>query len=408
MGLSAALALYTLVPQVGSAGRLATRRFAAAHPLLAAPLHLLGLDAILQTRWFLALVLACGVTLALVLEDQWTRALRLYRQPLTPLSFRSAPHRTVFVRGVKPEAARARADLRTRGRLALFGTPLFHLGLMLVLLAGLARSAFGREGVVDLIEGETLAARPGVWGREWGGALSTGLTLPADVRFERLDLEPSRSGAVARLGADLATSERGEPRSLRIGLNAPAKLGAIQLSLSELFGPAVLLESRGDGGAGASWTVLRPVGGAQPAFEGEGEYPGGLSVRLRALATPDGRLPQTMELRVLRGNGLAFVGPVHPGEAIEVVPGRRLVVAEVRYWVELRAARDHALWLAYLGGLLLVGGACMMFGLNKIDTAVITSPVEGGEQVEVALRTLRFAELYAGELEALVARERGR
>src|SRR6266568_8451097 len=123
LGLAAVLALFTAVPQVGAGNPAGLRRLLDEYPRWAAILHGAGLDAILHTRWFLGLIALCTATLWLVLEDQWSRAIRLWRQRLTPESFRNAPYRHEVWRGLPSgERGAPRIEIDTRGRLGLFGT----------------------------------------------------------------------------------------------------------------------------------------------------------------------------------------------------------------------------------------------------------------------------------------------
>ncbi|RMF80851.1 MAG: hypothetical protein D6739_09855, partial [Nitrospirae bacterium] len=118
-----------------------------------------GLDHVFTSWPFVAVCLACTASLAVVTAELWRRLIREWRHRPTAERLRSAPHRLSFER---PATGRG-GWVSRRGRLGLAGSPLFHLGLLLVAVAGLLRALFGAGAVADVVVGETLAPSPAAW-----------------------------------------------------------------------------------------------------------------------------------------------------------------------------------------------------------------------------------------------------
>ena len=132
-----------------------------------------------------------------------------------------------------------------------------------------------------------------------------------------------------------------------------------------------------------------------------------LELRIRAPAPAADGLPRQLEARVLRGGALLYLGSLVVGRPVGLPSGESIRLVDVRYWGRIRAARDVALWIAYLGLTLIMLGAIVMFTLVRVDSLVAVRPNGAMETVTLALRPGRFAPLYAEEFERMVERETG-
>jgi hypothetical protein len=390
----------TVVPQ-GTALS-ARMRFAEEHPLLAPLARALGLDHVFQAPWFLALVALAGASLSIVLVEQWRRLFREWRAVPSEAAFRSAPLRAEFTR----PARGARSRVAVRHRAGLVGSPLFHLGLMVVILAGVGRMLFGADAAVNLYEGEVLAARADAFGAQWTGPLARPVVLRAPVAVREIAIRRYASGQLEGLSARLEVREPGgPPRPELLAVNAPLDLGAERLYLTTEHGCAALLELDGPAGAERRAVLLDEV---EPREYGRSEvFPGGLKVRLRARATPAGGRPEALEVRVLREGALLGGGTLSPGQALDLPGVGRLALHGLRTWARFVGARDLSAWPAYLGFGLALAGAVLMFTVVKVDVAVLVRPAGADELVTVALRPQRLAPLYREELSRLVREEGG-
>jgi hypothetical protein len=395
-----------VVPQVGVEGADRLAQFRLQHPTLEPILEALGLHAVAGSWVFAGLFLLAAASLASAVVEQWRRARREGSLPLGPESFRSAAYRREVKRPRAPGAAlESRATYATSGRLGLFGSPAFHAGLLILVLAGLLRMLLAQDAAVDLLEGETLPPEPAAYGAQWGGPLAVPFALAFPLRLETLTSERWPDGALKSFMAQVTLETPRGPRAARLAVNTPLDVGSARVFLSALHGPAALLEADHPGGTERVAVLLRPVVGRQNAFQGSVTLRSGLEVRLRSGLGPDAGPPTTLETRILDGGALLFAGPLKAGA--EVALGARGTVAlpAIRSWAQFRGSRDRALPLAYLGFALAIVGATAMFTLVRVDTAVLVTPLaDGQESVVVALRAPRLAPLFAERFEAL-ARE---
>lgn len=385
---------FTALPQVtdnpdGAARMLAAFGFAA--PLA----RFLQIDHILGAWWFLGLLLLSTASLGLVVMDQWTRFRTLWRERLTAASFRSAPFRREWIR--PSTGAEASLTIRSQGKLALMGLPLFHTGLLMVVLAGFLRLLFAADAVVDLHEGETLPPTPAAYGAQWPGRLAPPLALDVPLTLERVTPAHYDNGLLKGLTAQVHIE--GSPSPTSVAINEPLRFGSRQFYLTQSYGPAAFLEMKEGGRVQRTAALLRNEAGASHTLA--------ISLldrelRLRSALRRDGQLGDTVEIRVLRAGALLHTDKLRAGEQLDLPDGAVLTLVDLRYWAQFTASRDAFLPLVYAGFILTMVGAACLFLLNRVDLAVGIEPRAGDERVWVALRVRRFTPLYADRFERLV------
>lgn len=390
--LSLASVALTIVPQI-PADPAAAARFQEKAGALAPVLSALQLDRILDSWWFLALLTVCGASLAIVTFDQWRTALRLWGERPSQASFQAAPYRAEWTR--PPSAEGPSARFTTTGRASLLGSPLFHLGLLLVTVAGFVRMLWATSAVVDVFEAETVPSTPAAFGAQWPGRLAAPLALERPLAFERLRVETYPSGGLRRLSADVRLEGEAEGRTLAV--NSPLRLGLTSVYLTQTYGPAALLELTEAGSAHRVVALLQPEGDDYSAKVALGA----LEVRLRGGWGPGGAAPRTLEARVLRGGSLVYADLLGPGRPARL-DGGELAIVDVRRWSQLVATRDPSTPIAYAGFVLCLLGTVLMFVTVKVDTAVVVEAAGSEERVLVALKARRFAPLFQERFAALV------
>jgi hypothetical protein len=116
--------------------------------------------------------------------------------------------------------------------------------------------------------------------------------------------------------------------------------------------------------------------------------------------------PASLEVRVMKDNGLLRAGELRPGDSLRLPGGNILTLHGTPSWARLRGSRDSALWLAWVGFALVMAGGVMVFGMVKVDACVVVTPAGGRERVFVALKPARFAPMFQERFQRLV-REQG-
>jgi cytochrome c biogenesis protein ResB len=386
----AGAALAASLPQQPDAE--AIRRFAEASPLLGRMVAALGLHEIVTSLWFLALAGLCLLSLVAVQAQQWPRLGRTWRSRLEVGSFA----RAAFRRAVPIAAARAippAPRLSSAGRLGLLGSPVFHLGLLVLVGAGLVRLLTFRDVIARAFEGDAFAAAPGAFEAERGGWLSRPFALPRPLRLEEIREERYESGALKQVNVRLGLAEAsGQPaRVEEAAINHPLDIGDIRLYVASAHGVAAVLEITGPSGPTPLVAFLEERGGE---WRGGLRPTAGLEVRFRTNTTPR---PTLVETRVLWNGMLLGIRDLEPSASFDLGGGHRLRLHGLPYWVQLRGTRDPSKPLFFAGVAIGIAGVILLFGFNRVDAGVF---VEGDDLV-IALRPLRFAPLYAERFERL-------
>lgn len=400
-GIALAALISTAVPQAPSLTE--RTRFAAESPVLERAAAALGLHHVFSSPWFLALVLLAAASLLVVLMDQVKTLLREWRSTPAAGSFGAAPFRAEFMRPARGGAPSERIE-RT-GRLGLAGSAVFHLGLLALIGAGVARLLVGADAAVELFEGETLATDPAAFQAQWPGLAAEPVASPAPVTI--LQIAPRRypSRRLARLAARVRVGDGERALDLPVEVNAPLDLGGTRLYLAQDYGVAALYEIVGGPAAGRHVSLL--------GMYEDGEFvraeilPEGWVVRARSEPGPGDGRPRAVEVRVLRAGGLLASGMLAPGDVLALPDGGRLVLNDLRWWARFNGARDASALPAYAGFAIVVLGAILLFGVIPVDTLVRVVPEDGMERVTVALRARRLTPLFAERFGRRIALEGG-
>ena len=338
---------------------------------------------IFQSVWFVALTLLTAASLVIVVAEQFRRALSQWRQPPAVASFQSAPFKTEFERPAT--TAIPQQKIWSERRLGLAGSLVFHVGLLCLIAAGALRALFATDATVDLLEGETLAPTAAAWSAQWPGLFAKTFQLDQPVTFESIKGSSYASGDLRELSAKLSAGT--------IGVNQQLHVNGSKIYLASEFGPAALLEWNGSQRVAA---MLSAQGRGNFAAESAG--PDGLTAFVHSNSTR----PESVEVRVMRGGGLLFAGQLAVGQTLTLPGGASLALRGTPMWGRLHGSRDSALWLAYLGMILTMLGATMIFTLIKLDCCIVITPLGATERVFIALKPQRFAPLFHERFEKLV------
>jgi hypothetical protein len=398
--ITAACALGASLAQAGRSTAAEVARLQEHGTLAKALVRGLALDHVFTSLWFLLALTFATASLSIVVAEQIRRLRTAWRQVPTAAHFRTAPFRREFARPASPNAVAA-THIRTRGRLALAGSPLFHTGLLCVILAGAMQALFGVQAVVDVYEGETLPATVEAWGAQWPGPLGRPFHLDAPLRLLSVASTRYETGDLMTLRLKLAEAGSSGEQIREMGINDELPVSRGRLYAEAQHGPAALVE----------WTApsSAPIGSAvllekkeTAAFGAYTQGPGTLRARIRVPMPADGQRPDHVEVRILDGASRLAEGVLNPGEALPLPGGGLLKLHGLPYWARLHGNHDPAIGLAYLGFTLALLGAALTYGVTRVDELVVVTPEGDTERVVVALRPHRFAPLFQERFERLV------
>lgn len=284
-----------------------------------------------------------------VLGAVWEE-LRVFQSPgFMAAAMLAAISLAVVVAGQVRRLLRAGVTARRLGSVAL------HAGLLAVIVAGMLRAAFAAEAVVDLVEGETLPPTGEAWAAQFPGLCGKAFQLDRAVTLEAVQFSRYPGGDLRDLSARLSIGD--------LAVNHELSLPGGRLFLASDFGTAALVE----------WMPYKREAAllASGTREGASAGPNGLRAHFRA----SGDRPDRVEVRVMRGSGLAYTGLVRVGETVRLTGGETLTLRGLPLWARLRGHRDSALWLAYAGfALTLIGSVLLFMPLPRAEASAIRVP----------------------------------
>jgi len=377
----------TIVPSVGEDGTAAP---------FARVSDALGFDHLFTSPLFLVVVALAMASLTVVLKDQLARAWRLRGGASRAAGPSGAPYRREeFFPGAFPAGA-SPTEVRIRGAVGVWGSPLFHLGILLIVAAGILRALFGADAVVDLMAGETLLPRSDQYGRQWPGLLARPFAFPVPVRLEELHVTRYASGETRWVEGTLRLGEGPASAMVPIAVNGPVTRAFHTLYLRTTGGAAVLVDVR-HGSKGEQHAILLRETGR--GAEGTARLGDGTLLRAVSNGGGIGRIPERIDLRALRSGALAGVAPLGRNEALTLPDGTRVVVSEIVPWAQFSGRRDVATPVVYFGFLFVCMGGLLMMAVVRVESGTATETVDGGVKLTVWMRPQRFAPLFAQTFE---------
>ena len=452
----------SLVPQRSiDAARAA--QFAEQHPTLAPWYDRFGLFAVYSSPWFAATYLLLFVSLVgcvLPRSRQHLSAV-LSQPPRAPRNLHRLPQHATVVSDRTPEEtlAEARAALRSRrfrvqvvdgavcaekGYLRETGNLVFHLALLLLLVAVGFGHLYGYKANVLVVEGEAFSNTVSTYDTWTPGALTDENSLaPFTVELTDLEVRYQPDGMQRGAPRDFRASVRyttepgARPRSYDLRVNHPLKVDGVKVFLlGNGYAPVFTVRDRNGqvvshgavpflprDGNDTSLGVVK-VTGTEPQIGLDGlflptavldpeqgpisAYPGlklpraVLSVWTGDLGVDDGT-PQSVYSLDKRGmtqvtgkNGRNLVLSLAPGATATLPSGETVTLDGVRRWTSLQVARDPGVAPALGAALLALTG--LMLSLFVRRRRVWVRPgVDAGGRTLVEVAGLARTEAEGGE-----------
>lgn len=289
-----------------------------------------------------------------------------------------------------------------KGRLGYWGSPLFHIGLIIVLLGGLLTSLFRVNGGIILGEDST-------------GNLAANLTPEGNTTFalRHVNLDFNSSGKLQDLIANIDI--KGDGRTKEGTLTASSKLydGLLSVGVYDSGYTAGLVF--GQGGR----QLARLLVGMENKDDGHGGY-----IREAQVTVPGTEKQLKLDFwpnLVWQGGLPATYGdaPKNPGVSVQVISpgkesqttsqvvtlGRTVNVGNVSVtfdhylpWVEFEIVRDPGYPVIQIGLLLSIAGLALMFLLTPKELVIRMVKQDEGNMVSVGGRCYRFRGAFAREL----------
>ncbi|VAX10950.1 hypothetical protein MNBD_GAMMA26-1783 [hydrothermal vent metagenome] len=331
-------------------------------PLFSAWMDYLGLSAVFNSNWFMALNLALLVNIIAGTVLSLQRRYKLFYGQVQP------SHQLHGI-GALPDfplpllEKGCAADLpvmtsKVRGAAGLLGLPLFHAGIAVIVAGGIWSSWVGFSAHIELAEGELYSGQQDKLVVERSGSVSP--EFGALLRLDRAQVEIKDGKYLQDLNAHFSFRRgRGEPveRAVTVS-NHPLALAGYRIFLDNTMGYSAVLErSLPDGRSGPFFINF-------PVLRSEWNNPPPLTHRtlielhdtsLHYHMTLEVGESPTLHLVVRQANSVVFDGKLVPGAGADL-GAYRIVFLGTAPWLGLLLTRDQAMSLVFAGFLLVLGG----------------------------------------------------
>lgn len=263
----------------------------------------------------------------------------------------------------------ARALRRGAGanRARRWGSLIFHTGLLLVIVAGLAQPLWQKRGFVQLMEGEIFLGREGEFLETEKGSLAGKIELPFGLRLDALRDAYWEDGRNLReLASEISVLRNGRTEPVRVAVNSPLLDSGFAVYQSAFYGHAVSVElERRDGQRLMTHFLLdRASIPGKPEVGGQSfantDYLFSLRLNPDASGKTFALSNPSVEVEVFKGGRPVYAGPLTE-KPIAALDGDRFTLAEIKPWSGLNIVDRSGLWLLRLGFIVTVLGASILF-----------------------------------------------
>lgn len=364
--LLAGLAGMALIPQRSVLTVDEMAAWQAAHPFLQQVVGEWGLDRIATAPWFLLLLLVLLLALLGSLASQATIALQRTRQLLAGRHSGREGQAALSSPGNGAEASASSVPpglWRLPAIVACWGSPLFHLGLALVMVSSLLLVTTEQRAVFRLHEEETQAGDEAPLHEEHG-LFARPLALPGAVRLEQVRPEYWPDGALKQLTSYLTITEGADSRHCRLAINQPVVEQGVRLQQLENYGKAFFLTISSQASAASVALLIKQPREAGRAAYGTFIFPAS-PYEIKAKYQPwspadNGPQNNLLTLRLENDKGVEGQLLLALGETGRLGP-YTVTVRHVSNWAEFAASHARGRAGIVTGFLLIILGSALLY-----------------------------------------------
>ncbi len=292
----------------------------------------LGLNRVFSTKWFLILVLILTVLLCNTVYLQFTALIKRRK------------------RGARK-----------------WGGFLFHLGLLIVILASFYTLSFQKRGFIQLIEGE-------IYPGDEKSLLSKELGVFADsfnpgflIRLNKFEHSYWENGAIKELDSLLTVKENGFEEKVTLGINHTHIYNGVKLYQARDYGYTLYFIFKRKSGDGfyTLFNIDRQSNRVEPSY-GITEIPTTPYI-IKVKFFPDYTKSSyylnkpTLDLGVERGVKEVYKGMTFPGQTVLLPDNEGITWTGVRYWSGIRLVQSKGTPIVFIGFGLSIAGLLLLY-----------------------------------------------
>lgn len=300
-------------------------------PATYALVDLFGLNRVFSSQWFLFLVLL----LTLVLSY------------------------SVYLQG-SVLVKKQRNNVRKWGRF------LFHIGLLVVVLASLYTLAFQKRGFVQIIETDTYSGDEQSLLAKELGVFAKGFVPGFRIQLDRVEHSYWEDGAIKELKSLITVSQNGSEETATLGINKTLSVKGITLYQARSYGYTLsFLFKRKNGEAFYThFNIVTPPKPEKP-YDGVSDIPTtGYILRMKFYPDVTKRSfylnKPSLHLTIERGSE-THSGMVYPGQTIALRQGEQLIWTAIRPWSGIRLVESRGTPVVFFGFALSIAGLIALY-----------------------------------------------
>jgi cytochrome c biogenesis protein ResB len=422
-----------MIPQISSSSASSFTSWQAKSSYSYQLVTLLQLNRIFTSYWFLLLVLFLLFAISISLHGQFKKARSLFNakpsgkfSPQVVLKAGQFPTDTL-------RATWARKGFKTEGwkngsmvllnfskyRRNVWGSFIFHGGILVIISASLLTFAYQKDGFVQLIEGDTFS------GQE-AGFLSTSKGILAGVFEPEFEIHLNKfshsfwdTGELKEVKSDVTIDRRGVLLNTNLLRGQSLSVNGVNIYQSANVGYtlkiSLLAGERGEQAVPTYFSLdMAPAG--KPLM-GKSDFPTtDYLLDINFFPDSQGRssylVDPSLQVRFLKGEREVGRAELKPGDEV-LVEKSRFRFEEIRPWSGLILTGNRFMPLVYAGFLINAAGIFMMFLFNPQEILVsAVAEEEGFFSVAVAVRTRMGSKILLDDtveaLRELLGRESGK
>ena len=398
-----------LIPQAGSYGAPSLASWQAKSPYSYYIVSSLQLNRLFTSSWFLLLVLLLLLSLSCSLHSQFKKARLAFQtkpagkfDPQATLRSGQFPAAVLAAlwakKGFKVEEGKNGGMVLlnfSRNRWNVWGSFIFHGGLLVIMIASLLSFAYGRQGFVQLIEGDTFSGREADFLSTSKGILAAGFEPAFEIHLDKFFHSYWDTGELKELKSDVTIDRQGSSvrRSLLRGQSLSFE--GISIYQSANFGYTVkvslLTGKPGEAAAIPTYFSLDMAPPGKPLV-GKSDFPmTNYLLDINFFPDHQGRsiypVNPFLQIRFLEGEREIGRAGLKLGDEARV-GGSRFRFDEIRPWSGLILTGNRFMPLVYAGFLINALGLGLMFFFVPREILISAAPEkEGIFHIGVAVRT---------------------
>jgi len=247
-----------------------------------------------------------------------------------------------------------------------WGRFLFHVGLLVVLLASMYTLAFQKRGFVQIIESDTYVGDEKSLLAKEVGVFAKGFVPGFRIRLDRFEHSYWEDGSIKELKSLITVSENNSDETVTLAINKTISVKGVKLYQARSYGYTLsfLFKRKNEEKFYTHFNIVTPPKLEKP-YDGVSDIPS-TGYILRMKFYPDVTKQSfylnrpALRLTIERGSETRS-GMVYPGQTLALPQGEQLIWTAIRPWSGIRLVESRGTPVVFFGFALLIAGLIVLY-----------------------------------------------